>query len=451
MKRILPLLTISLLLLLLSTNAFGASFADTYGMSPKGMSMGNAMTAHVNDWSSVYYNVAGLGRTVQYRLMEEKPADVQLFAGYLRTMPQTDLDIPARYSEESGVRTYFATNADKDLDYGAFVLGAAVDLNIFYDVESIPPHLLSSLRWGIALGINDDLSVAKVSDLEPQTHNYLRYGRESQQLLVMTGLGMGFMDDLFGLGFGIRSSFGGKGRVFLDGVEVSTETQTPSQQNYMDLELESSFMAGLYVKMERLDLGFSWRQESKMEIDPFRTATVTAAGNIPLDLYLSILDYYQPTSYTGGISFQITDSLMVALDVEYQKWSDYEVSFNEQVNSGTILPQLDDIWIPKVGMQYRAGEHTDLYLGYYYQPSFVPGEAVTGTVNWLDNNKHVGSIGVSYNVGKFWGFKVPVALHAGYQFQYLVDRTVTKATPTSLNPSYSYGGTVHTIMVGFSL
>jgi hypothetical protein len=48
--------------------------------------------------------------------------------------------------------------------------------------------------------VGDDLSVTKVSDVEPQTHNYLRFGREAQQTMIMTGLGLGFMDDAFGLG-----------------------------------------------------------------------------------------------------------------------------------------------------------------------------------------------------------------------------------------------------------
>ena len=40
-----------------------ANFAETYGCSAEGMARGNAMTATVSDWSSVFYNVAGLGRT----------------------------------------------------------------------------------------------------------------------------------------------------------------------------------------------------------------------------------------------------------------------------------------------------------------------------------------------------------------------------------------------------
>jgi len=40
-----------------------ANFAETYGCSAEGMARGNAMTATVSDWSSVFYNVGGLGKT----------------------------------------------------------------------------------------------------------------------------------------------------------------------------------------------------------------------------------------------------------------------------------------------------------------------------------------------------------------------------------------------------
>lgn len=49
--------------LMLCMPVFASNPADTYGYSPRGMALGNAMTAIVNDWSSVWYNPAGLGKT----------------------------------------------------------------------------------------------------------------------------------------------------------------------------------------------------------------------------------------------------------------------------------------------------------------------------------------------------------------------------------------------------
>jgi long-chain fatty acid transport protein len=446
MKRIFHFLTAIIICLFLTYSAFAATIADTYGLSPKSMAMGNAMTAHVHDWSSVYYNISGLGRTSH---LSEDASRGEFFTGYLFTSPSTELDIPQRYS---GTTTY-DTNADEDLDFGSYVIGAAVDLNSIYQM----PWVISSSRFGLALSVGDDLAIARVNDIEPQTHNYLRFGKEAQQMMLISGVGLGFFGDLFGVGVGIKSSFGGKSIILLEDVQVGTDPQTPRQQTQMELELDvSSWVAGLYFdfgklfeSLNGLSFGFAYREESRFELD-LKTISVVEVGGIPLDLNLSMLDYYQPASFSAGISYQFTDRWLVAVDAEYQTWSDYDVSSNQSYHYSSILPELDDIWIPKIGVQYKPSPKAGFYLGYYYQPSFVPDDAVKGEVNWLENDKHVGSIGLSYDTGKWAGLQKPMVLHAGYQFQYLVDREVEKDTPTTLNPSYSYGGTVHTVTLGFS-
>jgi long-chain fatty acid transport protein len=447
MKRLFHFLTTIISSLILTHSAIAATIADTYGLSPKSMSMGNAMTAHVNDWTSVYYNISGLGRNSH---LSEGTSRGELATGYLYTMPSTDLDIPQRFSGT----TYYDTNADEDLDFGSFIIGAALDLNTVYKM----PRVMSSSRFGLAISVGDDLAISKVNDIEPQTHNYLRFGKEAQQMMFISGVGLGFLDDSFGIGLGIKSSFGGKSIILLEDVQVDTDPQTPRQQTSMELELDSSsWVAGLYIdfgkiveSLNGLSFGLAYREESKFELD-LKTISVVKVGGIPLDLNLSMLDYYHPASFSVGFSHWITDRWLVAVDVEHQSWSDYEVSSNQSYHYNTILPELDDISIPKIGLQYRANPKASFYLGYYYQPSFVPDEAVKGEVNWLDNDKHVGSIGLSYDTGKWAGLKKAMVLHAGYQFQYLVDRSVEKDTPTTLNPSYSYGGTVHTVFIGFSL
>jgi long-chain fatty acid transport protein len=275
--------------------------------------------------------------------------------------------------------------------------------------------------------------------------------------MIIMGIGLGFVNDAFGLGFGVNSSFGGSGRILLEDVDVSTDAQKPKQQNMMDLKLDmSGWVAGVYVDWGRiaapltgLSLGFSYRNESRFEIDPFDTATIVRVGGIPLDLELSLFDYYQPSSYVAGISYEVS-GVLLAVDVEYQTWSDYKVSSNQVQHYSDVLPKLKDIWIPRIGCRFKVIPEMALLLGYYYQPSFVPNEATTGEVNWLDNDKHAASVGLSFDTGLWAGFQKGMVLHIAYQLQYLVKRDVTKSDPTSLNPNYSYGGMVHTAMLGIS-
>jgi long-subunit fatty acid transport protein len=449
LKRIFWNVTLIFLSSIFASFALAASVADTYGLSPKAIGMGNAMTAHVNDWSSVYYNAAGLGRTSHLKENESKN---EVFLGYLYTLPQTKLDIPERYVEEDGEVSTYATNADDNLDFGSFVIGAAVDLNMLYKM----PTAVSSSRFGLSITVGDDMTVAKINDIEPQTHNYLRLGREIQKMDIITGLGFGFLQDTFGVGFGIRTSFGGEGKVLLEDIQVSTDAQSPKGQTLMDLELDMScWLAGIYVDLGKvapplkgLDIGMAYRSESKFEIDPFNTVGIVQTGGIPLNLHLALFDYYYPATYTLGFSYQLLKNLRLALDLEYQGWSDYEVSSVMGRNYPDMLPDLEDIWVPRLGIQYDKSPRTSIFGGYYFQSSIVPDDAVDGVVNWLDNDRHVFSIGVRRDAGKFAGFQKPLVLNAAYQFQHLVERDVTKTDPTTLNPSYTYGGSVHTIMLG---
>jgi long-chain fatty acid transport protein len=206
----------------------------------------------------------------------------------------------------------------------------------------------------------------------------------------------------------------------------------------------------IFSTMKGLDVGLSYRMESKLDIDPFDTIAVVETGGIPLNLQLAIFDYYQPDSFTAGVSYKLGDKVVLSVDIEVQTWSEYEVSSRYALNFGDILPDLDDIVIPKIGVQYQNSDSTEFFFGYYFQPSFIPDDAVKGVVNWIDNDKHVLSIGMSHKTGKMGGFQNPMEISVGYQLQYLDERDIEKTSPTSMNPDYSVDGICHTIMVGIA-
>lgn len=428
-----------------------SSFGDTYGFSPTGISMGNAMTAHVDDWSSVYYNMAGLGRTSKVKAQGE-PLN-QISINYLRTYPDFNLNI-SRYMDEGGTLKPVPTNATDGLDFGMFIVGITFDLNKVFRMWDF----VSSARFGLGMGINDDLTMVKLNDVEPRTHNYLRYGREAQRTMVLSGVGLGFMDDTFGIGIGTNATFGGDGKVLVKGVQVGTEPQSPDGQSIMDLKLKPALLMGAYFSPGKLfpaakgvELGLSFRQKSKLDISPFNTVAVTDAGGIPLNLKLSIFGYWQPDTYTLGTSVDIGERAMVSFDLAYQEWSEYEVSIDMKANHQDILPDLNNIIVPKIGLQYRVSNPVTLLAGYYYQPSFIPGKAVSGDVNWLDNDKHVVSFGLKWRLPHNDRIQGPVDFSIGYQMKFLEERHVSKTDPTLLNPDYSFDGTCHTLIAGLQI
>lgn len=434
----------TLFLLAFCSSTFASNYGDTFGFSPKGMSLGNAMCARADDWSSVYYNMAGLGKT---KGLQDGVNQIGL--AYQGNMPDFDIDI--NRSDDLG--NSLSTNGDEDLEGGTFILGVALDAGLLLEL----PSFISSARLGIGLGVNDDLKAVKINDLDPRTHTYLRYGRDCQRLVVLSGMGFGFFDDFVGVGIGVHSAFGGEGQVILEDIDLETETQSPRGQAKMDMTIEPNLVFGLYLSpgkkieaLEGLDLGFSYRGESVLDIYPFQTTGVTSAGSFPLNMTLALTDYYQPEMFTIGGAVS-NDTMTLSLDLEYQRWSGFRLSRPMQENFTGQLVDFDDIFIPRLGFEFKPKKSMSLLMGYYYQPSFVPDKAVKGVMNYLENDKHVGSVGLSMKLPKLPLMKGNTELTMGYQLQYLVDRDVKKDSPTSYNPDYSYGGICHTFMAGLTI
>lgn len=490
MSKLLFLSRALCLVLVMSVGAFATSTAETIGFSAEGTAMGNAVVSIVHDWSSVFYNMAGLGRT-RYRgkfsaaetgtktMALKKKADEgeskgesddyypnEICLGLIYTHPVFDIDI-SRFDSDGNSQP---TDATDDLNYGALMVGIAFDCNNLY---KLPEKIISSCRLGLGLVTNWDLSVAQVNDVDMRSHNWLRYGREARRLSAFLGLGIGFLNDMFGVGIGVNASFSGEGKVSLDNVLVSGDPQTPEGQTKLDLSLMPYAVCGFYFDfgravsvLEGFSLGASYRQQSYLKVDPFPTLAIIQNGNIQMLLQLAIFDYYSPHNVSFGVSYTRWN-VTLAFDVEYQMWSGYMVSttvedvFERQI--GIDLPDFEDIFIYKLGVSYDALKWLTVMVGYSYQPTFVPDKAVTGIFNVLDNNKHIASLGATFTVGKYFGMQGPIQLTLAYQFQYLEARDVKKnqaaiqdALPTNypyyagLNPNYSYGGMVHSVLFGLT-
>ena len=106
--------------LFLFTSLIYANFADTYGISAQEVSKGNAVTATVNNWSSVYYNMAGLGKTGHHLSRgknEVLPLQTnELGISYMYTIGNLNLNIDKE------------TSATNDLSFGTITFGLALDL-----------------------------------------------------------------------------------------------------------------------------------------------------------------------------------------------------------------------------------------------------------------------------------------------------------------------------------
>lgn len=493
----------------ISANLFASSFAGSYGFSAEGMARGNAMTATVNDWSSVYYNIGGLGKTrnitgteapkstggemtLKLRKAEgegeaEKEPKKEIYPNQfaisvLATMPKLDLKFNTgkRYNKSTGSPSFYypeKTTAAKMNPYGFVVIGGVLDINNVFKL----PDFISSARLGIGMGMNWDFSLVKVNDIDPRTHDFLKYGREVQRAMILIGAGFGLVNDFIGFGAGVNAAFGGKGKLYME-AQMTGDPQIPIGQTTMDLSISPGALAGIYISpgqlappIKGLELGVSYRQETMLKIDPFDAAAGILGGAIYMNLMLAIFDYYTPHTVTHGIAYTRAGAT-VSFDIDYEMWS--KTTFSKVVKYHyPMTPKFNDTLTYKVGLKYEALSWLAVMVGYSYVPTVLDDKAgtmagirvgtmsinyVTGLFNFLDNDKHCASLGLKFTVPKMWRLNGQIVITLAYQFQYLVPKKVEKngfnfdylsqtfQDPMQaylLNPSYKYGGMNHSVMM----
>ncbi len=450
-----------------------ANIADTYGLGGRGTSMGSAMTAVVDDWSSAYYNMAGLGRRPQKASLEEvKSASTQLLYKTLSKIQQkkvlgekegpptsegtgdkvnnNELALGYLYSVPMMNVSYKGATEVDGLSAGALMLGLVIDMDTFVRM----PYGLN-MRLGVCAILEDDFGLGKVTDDDVQTHYFLRYGRRIQRFLLNMGIGFEVWKDHLFLGIGSTTGVGGQGVVLIQDVQMTEEPQTPPTRTKMNLKPRQAPLAGISFRWDNLgpgnfNAGFAYRGELVLKIDPFDTQAVTELGGIEMTMNIAIQDYFTPHEFVLGLAYTypslwIFQSVTFALDVEYQMWSRFSLSRVHQMQSTYADPNFSDIFVYRLGFEEVVLPWLKVRQGYIYRPAFTPDQ--TGRSNFLDNDTHILSLGLGFIIPDILILKVPVEVDVAYQLQYLTERESVKTDLSNpYNPSYTYGGQVHTIL-----
>ncbi|MCZ7585386.1 MAG: outer membrane protein transport protein [Deltaproteobacteria bacterium] len=107
-----------------------------------------------------------------------------------------------------------------------------------------------------------------------------------------------------------------------------------------------------------------------------------------------------------------------------------------------------DTYVPRAGIEYNLAENFPLRLGYSYQmtPMRTPGDR---TNVFLDNDRHVGSIGLGYTMEDPPVFALPVSLDAAYFHQYLVPDEYETADGFTYESEGNVNGGVVTLNLQF--
>lgn len=458
-----------------------SNLADSFGFSAKGIALAGARVANVNDWTSAYFNMAGLASPwpftelsvygTPYTTAEGEPLskdEIETLQKEERFYPtelgmnylfQFSLPVIEPASSHPTVQDNIK-KATRDMSYGAVQLGLAFDMRNIIDMPQNLP-----IKLGLAVAIRDNGLVAAVSDTSVESYNFLRLGREAQRLVLISGIGVQVWKDRLSIGLGSSMFAGGQGKFKMTDVDIdpTANEQIPEQEVLLDLtpsiapvvgiQYRQPLNIGQFLQRKELMVGIAYRGEQYMELSPLSAEATTSLLAINLPLKLSILEFYTPHTLTFGLSYFHNVDLRFNLDFEMQFWNNFRLSdaktyYYKNKKQYNIQRFHNIYFYPKFGSEIRLGsfipnlrkEPLWLRTGFAYQPAFTPDQIEE--TNFLDNDKFIIALGAGYLLKPNKFVKVATELNFGVQWQIWTTRQSNKVIQDPLNPSYVYSADV---------
>lgn len=186
------------------------------------------------------------------------------------------------------------------------------------------------------------------------------------------------------------------------------------------------------------------------------TANVVIPGTIPapgMDLAINTLDAYQPNIYSLGMQYK-GQRLRAGFTAELQQWSKLGEEFQADTIRDQANLQFKDIFIPRLGAEFRLNDIYSLTGGLAFVPSALESDRSLD-VNYLDNDRYVLGLGASAEFKDPWIFAYPLRLDFGYQLQMLQPRQF-QLTSSQVNNGAPYetlesGGNVNVFVGSMTL
>jgi long-chain fatty acid transport protein len=186
-----------------------------------------------------------------------------------------------------------------------------------------------------------------------------------------------------------------------------------------------AFNAGVLYKAEKFSFGLTYRSNFDIKYKgdiAFDTAGVPA----PYRPYFPTTGTAQttfkfPDIFTAGVSFNLTEALLLAVDVQYYTWERYDKYVIDitypagfpPAEPETVLENWKNTFITRLGLQYQLNESLALRGGVIYDWTPQPVESIDA--NLPDANRYALTLGLGYKIGR-------LVIDFGYQYEKFSDR-----------------------------
>ena len=424
---------------LFSPHTLKADFIDALGVGARAMAMGSAYVSVSDDLSAIYYNPAGLAQIETH----------QLLVGYLWSDPSLEEHATADPS----------FHAEQVVPYHLKTPVVALGFNLDKAIKGkLPIHA----RIGVMNMMADNFkSIYRLWDPEPKTARWVRFGDYWDRVYLLGGLSLQ-PDKIpwISVGLGFRFIISGSmfmldryGTAGLDVVIEDLYLHTLTKAN-LDLNVDSEVTptAGVMITpTKNLRLGYSFHNSLSLLVSPVYAdakARLVLNGNegLVLELPLSLVSegYYWPQQHNFGASYQWGEQLLLSLQLSWFRWSQFS-----SLSRGTPDPTWDDILVPRFGIEYCPLKALALRGGYFFEPSPVPEQ--TRVSNYIDNDRHVFSVGAGYTFSDPWHIvRQPMSIDIVFQYIHMPTRKTEKEDPM-FEPGYSYESRGEVFSVGGNL
>ncbi len=436
------------LLGLATSGAARANPADAFGLGSRSTALGGAVSADVRDFSANYYNPSGLALA-----------------------PGTDLSLGYMY-----VSHHLELNGhDSRVDPVRGLMGGIVAPG---QIAKLP------FAFGIGTHVSDD-RLSRARTVNPAVPVWVMYDNSSQLLYLTANLALKPFKWL-ALGGGMTFLAATEGSFNITGTAVLPDPtgRRSEYDSQLRHEVNADLTAVRYpefgvtvIPSDRFSAALVYRGQAELNlaIDAKLKGQVSTLVTVPASYTLEsqTLDAFVPRQVVLGTSTKPIDHLHVNLDVVWVEWSAYKSPVSHTVTtldvplaqsllppptkpSPRTNPHFSDRFVPRIGVEYGFQLSKQLELpvraGYVFEKTPVPDQ--TGSTNFVDNDRHVVSLGAGF-VLKDPGAVLPGNLRfdVDAQLSVLPTRVTLKQSPADFTGDYSARGTIlaggATLSVGF--